>query len=103
MKAYHKYIYLFPVILLMNCDKIDLIDPPGIDVNMQADSIVFAVIGDYGLHSANEEKVALMVKSWNPDFIITSGDNNYPAGEEYEKIQDCLFSSFTLFTRKTWE
>jgi tartrate-resistant acid phosphatase type 5 len=37
----------------------------------------FAVIGDYGTDDANEAAVAAMVKSWNPDFILTVGDNNY--------------------------
>ena len=44
-------------------------------------SITFAAIGDYGSNDANEQDVALLVKSWNPDFIITLGDNNYPDGE----------------------
>ena len=40
----------------------------------------FAIIGDYGSGDDNEQKVSEMVKSWNPDFIITLGDNNYPEG-----------------------
>ncbi|MFK7908111.1 MAG: metallophosphoesterase [Chitinophagales bacterium] len=40
----------------------------------------FAVIGDYGVGDEQEEKVADLVKSWNPDFILTVGDNNYPNG-----------------------
>jgi tartrate-resistant acid phosphatase type 5 len=40
----------------------------------------FAVIGDYGLAGPAEKDVADLVKSWNPDFIITVGDNNYPSG-----------------------
>jgi tartrate-resistant acid phosphatase type 5 len=40
----------------------------------------FAVIGDYGAISAPERDVANLVKSWNPDFIVTVGDNNYPSG-----------------------
>jgi hypothetical protein len=43
--------------------------------------IRFAVIGDFGEAGPNEEAVASMVKSWQPDFIITTGDNNYPNGE----------------------
>ena len=42
---------------------------------------VFAVIGDFGLAGNNELEVANLVKSWNPDFIITTGDNNYELGE----------------------
>jgi tartrate-resistant acid phosphatase type 5 len=40
----------------------------------------FAVIGDYGNDSPDEARVARMVSGWNPDFIITTGDNNYPSG-----------------------
>jgi hypothetical protein len=41
----------------------------------------FAVIGDYGNDSSAEARVAGLVDSWNPDFVITTGDNNYPSGE----------------------
>jgi hypothetical protein len=46
-----------------------------------ADEVRFAVIGDYGAASLAEQLVADAVRSWSPDFIITTGDNNYPAGE----------------------
>ena len=36
---------------------------------------------DFGSNDANEQDVANLVKSWNPDFIVTVGDNNYPDGE----------------------
>jgi hypothetical protein len=42
--------------------------------------VVIGVIGDYGNGSSSERSVAELVKSWNPDFIMTLGDNNYPAG-----------------------
>lgn len=41
----------------------------------------FTVIGDYGTGGQGEEEVANLIKSWNPDLIITTGDNNYPDGE----------------------
>jgi beta-mannanase/type IV secretory pathway protease TraF len=44
------------------------------------DRNVFAVIGDYGFSGPNEASVANLVKSWEPDYIITVGDNNYPDG-----------------------
>lgn len=40
----------------------------------------FAVIGDYGEAGPDEEAVATLVKSWSPDLIVTTGDNNYPSG-----------------------
>ncbi|MDD2694426.1 MAG: metallophosphoesterase [Anaerolineales bacterium] len=40
----------------------------------------FAIIGDYGSGDQNAQAVADLVKSWLPDFILTTGDNNYPSG-----------------------
>lgn len=42
--------------------------------------VKFAAIGDYGSAGSNEHAVANLIDSWNPDFIITMGDNNYPHG-----------------------
>ncbi|MCA9712885.1 MAG: metallophosphoesterase, partial [Myxococcales bacterium] len=50
------------------------------NTHAQTDRIVFAVIGDYGLAGQPEADVANLVKSWNSDFIVTTGDNNYPNG-----------------------
>ena len=41
----------------------------------------FAVIGDYGDAGQPAADVAAMIAGWDPDFIITTGDNNYPSGE----------------------
>src|SRR4051794_23623254 len=38
----------------------------------------FAVIGDFGNDNLAEANVAAMVKSWDPDFLVTVGDNSYP-------------------------
>ncbi len=42
--------------------------------------VVFAAIGDYGSGDSAEAEVADQILSWNPDFIMTLGDNNYPDG-----------------------
>lgn len=39
--------------------------------------VKFAVIGDFGNDGSDAQKVPDMVKRWEPDFIITTGDNNY--------------------------
>ncbi len=69
------------VLLTSSCAKLP-IDPAfkGIAVNRPSDSTTFAVIGDYGQDSRSEAEVAQLVKSWNPEFVITVGDNNYPLG-----------------------
>ena len=41
----------------------------------------FAVIGDFGDAGQSEEAVAALVDSWDVDYIVTVGDNNYPYGE----------------------
>lgn len=56
------------------------VEPPTPTPTPEA-AVRFAVIGDYGLAGQAAEDVANLVKSWNPDFIITTGDNNYPNGE----------------------
>ncbi|NOS86868.1 MAG: T9SS type A sorting domain-containing protein [Ignavibacteria bacterium] len=43
----------------------------------------FAAIGDYGRwYTEGEALVSQLVHSWNPDFIITLGDNNYEYGAD---------------------
>ena len=37
----------------------------------------FAVIGDYGVDNGDELAVSNLVKSQNPEFILTVGDNTY--------------------------
>ncbi len=40
----------------------------------------FAVIGDFGEGGQGEADVATMIHGWNPDILITVGDDNYPSG-----------------------
>jgi hypothetical protein len=60
-------------------------DKPVISIpsaSKEAEKVIrFAVIGDFGQAGSNEAAAASLVKSWQPDFIITTGDNNYPNGE----------------------
>ncbi|MFW6042597.1 MAG: metallophosphoesterase family protein, partial [Chloroflexota bacterium] len=44
-------------------------------------AVVFAAIGDYGQAGDGAAAVATLVHDWEPEFIITLGDNNYPDGE----------------------
>lgn len=50
-------------------------------------AVRFAVIGDYGDGGAGEARVAALVASWQVDFVVTTGDNNYPRGAA-ETIDD---------------
>jgi hypothetical protein len=40
----------------------------------------FAIVGDYGKNTVAEADVATMIAGWNPDFVVTTGDNNYETG-----------------------
>ena len=42
--------------------------------------ITFGVIGDYGSDTIPTRQVASLVRSWQSQFVITLGDNNYPVG-----------------------
>ncbi|MFT4665812.1 MAG: tartrate-resistant acid phosphatase type 5 [Polaribacter sp.] len=50
-------------------------------LSIEAESIDFAVIGDFGMEGDNALNVSNLVKSWDPDFVLTVGDNNYYDGE----------------------
>jgi tartrate-resistant acid phosphatase type 5 len=41
----------------------------------------FAVIGDYGFAGQPADDVSNLIKRWQPELIISTGDNNYAAGE----------------------
>jgi len=66
--------------------------PPTKKLSDDSKSVQFAVIGDYGSDAEGEgdaeKSVAKMVKGWDPDFIITLGDNNYPNGKAKTIVQN---------------
>src|SRR6185503_7472315 len=43
--------------------------------------ITAGCIGDFGSDYVSTRQVARLVKSWQPHFVLTVGDNNYPRGE----------------------
>jgi len=52
-------------------------------VHTKEDTVRFAVIGDYGAGNQAEADVSNLIKNLNPEFIITTGDNNYGYGSAY--------------------
>lgn len=64
---------LIPAVVILACVMFASEAP---NARAQSDRIVFAVIGDYGVAGQPEADVANLVKGWNPDFIVTTGDNN---------------------------
>lgn len=59
--------------------------------------LLLAVIGDYGqAESRDAFLVAEMIDSWKVDFVVTTGDNNYPDGEA-ETIDDNIGQFYHRF------
>jgi MYXO-CTERM domain-containing protein len=50
-------------------------------VPARADEVHLAVIGDYGDDDDNSRAVADMILGWQPDHIVTVGDNDYTDGK----------------------
>ena len=65
-KSTTKYLRSFLLIIIFFCAS-----------SYPQSAIKFAIIGDYGDDDQQELDVANMVKSWNPEFVITTGDNSY--------------------------
>jgi hypothetical protein len=83
-RAYHNKILTWMIIFsLWSTNNYSPVHATGIEQKgavLQSSSTVFAVIGDYGLAGPAEADVATLVKSWNPQFIVTTGDNNQKGG-----------------------
>jgi tartrate-resistant acid phosphatase type 5 len=43
-------------------------------------TVRFAVLGDFGYSGPAEASVAELIQRRAPDFVVTTGDNNYPSG-----------------------
>jgi len=60
--------------------------PTSIPATRSSGPLTLAVVGDFGrCHEAGaeceaEKAVARLVDSWAPAYVLTTGDNNYPAG-----------------------
>jgi hypothetical protein len=60
-----------------------------------ADVVVhIAVLGDYGAEGDGLTGVANMVANWNPDYVITTGDNHYSSSDNYDTITGKYFHQF---------
>jgi hypothetical protein len=55
------------------------------------ESLVFAIVGDLGDEGDVEESVANLIKSWNPAYIVTCGDNDYATnGTEFNGYDQAI-------------
>jgi tartrate-resistant acid phosphatase type 5 len=59
------------------------VEPPAAErvaIDRHGDEVAFAIIGDFGKAGPAEADVAALVHGWTPEFILTTGDNNYDEG-----------------------
>jgi hypothetical protein len=68
------------IVIRLALAAIVLLGVGGREGRAQMSPLRFAVIGDYGLAGTPLADVAVLIKSWNPELIITTGDNNYYDG-----------------------
>jgi hypothetical protein len=52
------------------------------------------MIGDYGSDNSDEQAVAMLVKGWSPEFIVTLGDNDYDGAGTYDTDIGKYYASF---------
>src|SRR5215207_7367757 len=75
----------------------------------QSGTLTFAAFGDYGVNDEYGSAVASMVAGWNPDLIVSLGDNYYAdAGgvdtEKYDLATGKYYCNFLkdITTTGTW-
>jgi tartrate-resistant acid phosphatase type 5 len=60
-----------------------------------AATVRFAIIGDYGVNNADQLSVANLVKTnFQPEFIVTAGDNNYLGADNIDDAIGKYYHSF---------
>lgn len=63
-------------------------------------TFTFAVVGDFGSGTADETAVASLIRSWQPDFVLTVGDNAYPQGSATLLDRD-IFNPYAAVMRES--
>lgn len=58
-------------LLLLNAVTVDA------DPDDASETVRFAVVGDYGQPGQGTANVAALINRWDPDYVVTTGDNNY--------------------------
>jgi hypothetical protein len=66
----------------------------------RAARFTFAVVGDFGSGNAHEARVASLIESWHPDFVLTVGDNAYPEGSAALLDRD-IFGPYAAVMRES--
>lgn len=69
-----------------NCNPIDSMMPDGMHPDLGPSGLRFAVVGDFGVDTLDERRVADLIHGWAPDFVVTVGDNNYHKASDYDRV-----------------
>ena len=77
------------------------------EVSAETDGITFAVIGDFGDpgNAPKPAEVAALVDGWNPNFIVTTGDNIYSPAITYAVALGSVYEGYVtdeLGTNRFW-
>lgn len=67
-----------------------------------ASRFTFAVVGDFGSGTSDEAAVASLIESWHPDFVLTVGDNAYPAGSTDVLDRDIFHPYAAVMRESAW-
>jgi tartrate-resistant acid phosphatase type 5 len=76
MLRLHILFFLAFAVINLSCSR-QILHEKEPSLTIAVTSTTFAVIGDFGVAGVPAKKVADMVKGWDPEFIITVGDNSY--------------------------
>lgn len=65
----------------------------------EAAPVHFAIIGDFGVDELSAREVAALVHGWDPAYVVTTGDNNYPRGSaaSFDKNVAGLYNRFIAY------
>lgn len=77
-----------------------LLAPRSAQAQSASSTVRFAIIGDFGETLRDQEfpvdRLGAMIRSWNPDFVVSVGDDNYILGEA-STIDTNIGKNFTSF------
>ena len=63
-------------------------------------SFTFAVVGDFGSGDENQRAVARLIRSWKPDFLLSTGDQSYLLGLD-QLLERNIFNPYRQLFRES--
>ncbi|KKS92498.1 MAG: Alkaline phosphatase [Candidatus Collierbacteria bacterium GW2011_GWC2_43_12] len=92
MKEFNRLIVAMSTAMFLVCSLMIVTGPERLpDIE---NGVRLAVIGDFGKAGIPVIQVAKMVRSWNPEAVVTVGDNSYPSGS----YRDLFFGIYPYYS-----